>query len=359
MMQKLEERTFVVLLVITSLLFVWLLWPFSAAILWGTVLAIVFAPLHRRLHGSLISNPSASALITIAIVIVMVILPLAMIATALMQEAAGLYDMLHAGKLDFGIYFHQVWEALPAWVQNLMAQSGLTNLSAVQQKVVMGLREGSQFFATQVLSVGQFTFRFIIDFCIMMYLLFFLLRDGDLLFRNIRQAIPLHATQQRAIFTKFTTVVRATVKGGILVAALQGMLGGIIFWFLGIHAPLLWGVLMAFLSLLPAIGAALVWLPVAIYLLATGAMGDGMILIAFGALVMGLVDNLLRPFLVGKDTKLPDYIVLISTLGGLELFGLNGLVIGPAIAALFMVIWTIFSDMRQGTDRSGSGDYSD
>ncbi len=116
---------------------------------------------------------------------------------------------------------------------------------------------------------------------------------------------------------------------------------------------------MAFLSLLPAIGAGLVWLPVAIYLLATGVVWQGILLIAFGALVMGLVDNLLRPALVGKDTKLPDYVVLISTLGGLELFGLNGLVIGPAIAALFIVIWAIFSDLRQGTDRNVSGDYND
>jgi predicted PurR-regulated permease PerM len=321
------------------------------------VLAIVFAPRYRRLNGSIVQNSSVAALITLLIVIVMVILPWTMIATSLMQEAAALYDLLRAGKLDFGDYFHQVWGALPAWVQNLMAQSGVTNLGAVQQKMVAGLREGSQFFAGQILSVGQFTFHLIIDFFIMMYLLFFLLRDGDLLFRTIRQAIPLQAEQQRAIFTKFTTVVRATVKGGILVAALQGMLGGLMFWFLGIHAPLLWGVVMAFLSLLPAIGAGLVWLPVAIYLLATGAVWKGVILIAFGALVMGLVDNFLRPALVGKDTKLPDYIVLISTLGGLELFGLNGLVIGPAIAALFMVIWAIFSDMRQGTDISR--DYND
>lgn len=356
-MQKLEERAFVVLLAVTSLLFGWLLWPFAGAILWGTVLAIVFAPMYRRLNASIVQNSSVAALITLLIVIVMVILPWTMIATSLMQEAAALYDLLRAGKLDFGDYFHQVWGALPAWVQNLMAQSGVTNLGAVQQKMVAGLREGSQFFAGQILSVGQFTFHFIIDFFIMMYLLFFLLRDGDLLFRTIRQAIPLQAEQQRAIFTKFTTVVRATVKGGILVAALQGMLGGLMFWFLGIHAPLLWGVVMAFLSLLPAIGAGLVWLPVAIYLLATGAVWKGVILIAFGALVMGLVDNFLRPALVGKDTKLPDYIVLISTLGGLELFGLNGLVIGPAIAALFMVIWAIFSDMRQGTDISR--DYND
>jgi len=149
-----------------------------------------------------------------------------------------------------------------------------------------------------------------------------------------------------------------TVKGGVLVAMAQGTLGGIAFWFLGIHAALLWAVLMAFLSLIPAVGATLVWLPVAIYFLATGAIWQGIGLILYGVLVIGLVDNLLRPFLVGKGSKLPDYVVLISTLGGIEVFGLNGFVIGPLIAAMFMVSWEIFFVSRQtsGDDATGNGD---
>ena len=153
--------------------------------------------------------------------------------------------------------------------------------------------------------------------------------------------------RKAALFSRFADVVRATVKGGILVAIVQGALGGLAFWFLGIHAPLLWAVVMAFLSLLPAIGAALVWLPVAIYLLTSGGLWQGIGLIAYGVLVIGMVDNILRPFLVGKGTKLPDYVVLISTLGGIEVFGLNGFVIGPLIAAIFMVTWEIFSASRQ------------
>ena len=141
------------------------------------------------------------------------------------------------------------------------------------------------------------------------------MRDGDYLSRRIRNAIPLRIEQQRDLFSKFTTVIRATVKGNIVVALVQGALGGLIFWFLGVYAPVLWAVLMAFLSLLPAVGAGLVWLPVAI-LLVTGAVWQGIVLIAFGVLVIGLVDNVLRPVLVGKDTKLPDYVVLIATLGG-------------------------------------------
>ena len=126
-----------------------------------------------------------------------------------------------------------------------------------------------------------------------------------------------------------------------MVAAAQGMLGGFIFWVLGIQAPVLWGVLMAFLSLLPAVGAGLIWGPVAIYFLATGALWQAGVLTAFGVGVIGLVDNLLRPLLVGKDTKMPDYVVLISTLGGMTLFGINGFVIGPVIAALFMACWDL------------------
>ena len=181
----------------------------------------------------------------------------------------------------------------------------------------------------------------------MLYLLFFLLRDEDALSKRIRNAIPLHAERQRAFLLKFTIVIRATVKGDMLVALLQGALGGLIFWVLGISAPLLWAVVMAFFSLVPAIGAGLIWIPVAVYLLVTGAIWQGVVLIAFGALVIGLVDNFLRPILVGKDTKMPDYVVLISTLGGIATFGLNGFVIGPVIAAMFIAAWDIFSASRE------------
>jgi predicted PurR-regulated permease PerM len=164
-------------------------------------------------------------------------------------------------------------------------------------------------------------------------------RDGRALARRIRDAIPLEETLLQKLAGKFTNVIRATIKGNIVVAILQGALGGLIFWFLGIPAALLWAVVMAFLSLLTAVGTALVWLPVAIYFLATGALWQGGVLIAYGVLVIGLVDNVVRPVLVGKDTKIPDYIVFISTLGGMAIFGLAGFVIGPVIAAMFIAVW--------------------
>jgi len=228
----------------------------------------------------------------------------------------------------------------------LLERFNVTDLSAFRENLASGLMKGGQVLAPQALSIGMNTFDFVIRLGIMLYLLFFLLRDGRALAERIREAIPLRGEQKTALFARFADVVRATVKGGILVAMAQGTLGGIAFWFLGIHAALLWAVLMAFLSLIPAIGSALVWAPVAIYFLATGAIWQGIGLILYGVLVIGLVDNLLRPFLVGKGSKLPDYVVLISTLGGIEAFGLNGFVIGPLIAAMFMVSWEIFSASR-------------
>ena len=189
----------------------------------------------------------------------------------------------------------------------------------------------------------------------MLYLLFFLLRDGSSVTEKIKQAIPLHREHKRQLFSKFTTVIRATVKGNIVVAAAQGTLGGAMFWFLDIQGALLWGVLMAVMSLLPAIGAGLIWAPVAIYFLITGAIWQGVTLIIYGILVIGLIDNILRPILVGKDTQMPDYVVLISTLGGISIFGLNGFVIGPVIAALFIATWDLFTSEREATDNESDG----
>jgi predicted PurR-regulated permease PerM len=195
-----------------------------------------------------------------------------------------------------------------------------------------------------VFNVGQNTFEFVVSLSISLYLAFFLIRDGDSTVRAIGRKIPLAPVHRQRLWHKFATVVRATVKGNLLVALIQGALGGLAFWALGVSGALLWAVLMAALSLLPAVGAALVWGPVALYFLVTGAMWQGLALVAFGVLVIGLVDNLLRPILVGQDTRMPDYVVMISTLGGMAVFGINGFILGPLIAAMFLSAWQIFGD---------------
>jgi predicted PurR-regulated permease PerM len=342
----LEDKVFLFLVVAVSLAFAWILWPFFGAVLWGVIIAIMFVPLYRRLSRSMGQRRTLAALATEIIILVLVILPVTLIAALLLQEALGTYQRIQSGDLDFGRLFQQIMDAMPAWMAGLLDRVGLTSLGVVQERLSAGLTQGVQFLAAQAVNLGQHTLSFVVSLFVMLYLLFFLLRDGDDLARRIREAIPLHPDQKRDLTNRFTTVIRATVKGNLVVAVVQGALGGLIFWLLGIHAPVLWGALMAILSLLPAVGAGLVWLPVAIYLLVTGAVWQGLVLTAFGVLVIGLVDNLLRPILVGKDTRMPDYVVLISTLGGLAVFGFNGFVIGPVIAALFITVWEILATAR-------------
>jgi predicted PurR-regulated permease PerM len=217
---------------------------------------------------------------------------------------------------------------------------------AVQERVSESMLSGSKWLGSRALTFGQGTFDFVVSFFLMLYLLFFLLRDGGALVHHLDRAIPLARDHREQLAAKFTTVIRATVKGNVVVALVQGVLGGLILWILGIQAPLLWGVLMALLSLLPAVGAAMVWVPIAVFLMLAGSAGKALVLVLFGVFVIGLVDNVLRPVLVGKDTQMPDYLVLVSTLGGIALFGINGFVIGPVIAALFIAVWDLFAASR-------------
>jgi Predicted permease len=334
-------------LVFVTVAFGWILLPFYGAVFWGSVLAIIFTPFHRRLLAVMNQRQNLAALTTLLLCLIIVILPVTIMTISLLQEGAIVYQGIRSGQLNFGAYFQQIMGAMPPWVTNVLDRLGLTKFSELQDMLSTGALQGSQFIAMHALSIGQNAFEFVISFGIMLYLLFFLLRDGAALSIRIKQAIPLSMEHKRHLFSKFTTVIRATVKGNVVVAAAQGTLGGIMFSFLGIQGALLWGFVMAFLSLLPAVGAGLIWVPVAIYFLFTGAVWQGVTLIAFGVLVIGLVDNILRPILVGRDTKIPDYVILISTLGGMVLFGLNGFVIGPVIAALFIAAWDLFSASKE------------
>jgi predicted PurR-regulated permease PerM len=344
-----QDRAFLLLLVIVTVAFAWILWPFYGAVFWATILAILFAPLYRWLAEKMRQRCSLAAFTTVMVIFLLVILPAALIAGMLLQEGFQVYEKVRSGEWSLGDYFSRVYEALPAWTTTLLDRFQLTTLGEVQERLSSGFAKGAQFLAGQALNIGQNTLDFVVSFFIMLYLLFFLLRDGRALGQRIRAAVPLRDELQHNFYGKFTDVVRATIKGTIVVAIVQGALGGLMFWFLGIQAPVLWGVVMAFLSLLPAVGTALVWAPVAIYFLATGAIWQGVVLAAYGVLVIGLVDNVLRPVLVGKDTKMPDWIVLLSTLGGMAIFGLNGFVIGPLIAAMFIAAWDVLAASRAGT----------
>ena len=342
----LENRALPLLLITVSLAFGWILLPFYGAILWGCVIALLFAPVYRWLLLHMKHKRTPAALLTLAIALVMVIVPFAIVSAALTHEAMLVYNRVQAGQWNPALYFHRLFDALPDSMMVLLDRFGLANFDTLQRRLTAAVTEGSQFVATRAFSIGQGTFGFVINLFVTTYIAFFLIRDGEALARTMRHAIPLAPDHKKELVAKFATVIRATVKGSLLVAAIQGVLGGIAFWFLGVGAALLWGVLMGFLSLVPAVGSALVWLPVAIYFLVTGATWQGITLLAYGVLVIGLVDNLLRPTLVGKDTRMPDYVVMVTTLGGVAVFGINGLIVGPAIAAMFIAVWHIYAVTR-------------
>jgi predicted PurR-regulated permease PerM len=343
----LQYKTFLALMVLVTIAFIWILMPFYGAVFWAVILGIIFAPLQRRLLMKFGWQRNLTSLCTLTICLLIAILPVIIISLLLVQEGAMVYNNIESGQLDIAKYLAQFKDSLPPYFKHLLDRLGMGDLNGLRDKILKASMEGSHYLATQAFSFGQGTFDFVISFFIMLYLLFFFLRDGHDLVRRIRLAVPLAEPQKRRLQLKFNRVVRATVKGNVLMAVVQGALGGLIFWALSIPSALLWAVMMAFLSLLPAVGAGIVWAPVAAYLLLSGMIWQGVVLTLFGVFVIGLVDTVLRPILVGKDTRMPDYLILMSTLGGMAVFGLNGFVIGPMVAALFMSTWALFTEAKQ------------
>ncbi len=342
----LQSKALLLLLLIVTVLFAVVLLPLSGAVSWAVFMAIVFSPLQDRSALVCRGREGWAAFGTLVVIVVSVLLPMALLAASITHEAGAFYERFKSGEIQLSQYFQRGIDALPAWVRSGLERFGLADLAEVQRKLVDALGRSGQALTSRAFTIGQNTLEFVVDVFVMLYLLYFLLRDGKALSAQAARALPLQPRHTQRLLLQLATVVRATVKGNVLVALVQGALGGLAFWFLGISGALLWGALMALLSLLPAVGAALVWGPVAAYLLSTGAAGSAIGLTVWGVLVIGLVDNVLRPILVGKETHLPDYLVLISTLGGLAAFGLSGFVIGPVIAAVFLATWKIFVEVR-------------
>lgn len=335
-----------VLLGAVTAAFLWILLPFYGTVLWGVIIALLFAPLNRWLLPRMRQRRNLAALTTMLAAVVVVVLPTVLVAASLAREVSDLYARIDSGELKPAQIMRGVFNALPDWLTDLLDRVGLGNFDLIVRKLTQALTQGSQLIASHTFNLGQDVLGLVVSLCIALYLAFFLVRDGTSIVRAIRTAIPLPPDDKQELLQQFGTVLRATVKGNLVVALVQGALGGLAFWFLGVTGALLWAVLMAVLSLLPAVGAGLVWAPVAIWLFASGETVSAIGLAAYGVFVIGLVDNLLRPLLVGKDTGMPDYLVLISTIGGIAVMGINGFVIGPVIAAMFVAVWDIQTTTR-------------
>jgi predicted PurR-regulated permease PerM len=334
---NIERAFFVALLIAVTLAFLWLIRSFLQPIFWAIALGIVVYPLHARLVARLRGRASLAAVISIVSVVVVVILPLVGIGAAVTREGAAMYARLEAGDVGLESLYARARESMPR-VAEALERIGV-DPARLEGQLSSAAVTASRAIASRALSIGQDTLRVTVFFFLMLYLLFFFLRDGPRMLEGLVRALPFGDERERHLFERFAQVSRAAIKGTLVVGIAQGAIGGVAFALLGIAAPVLWGVVMALLSILPVVGTALVWLPAAIWLLASGQILQGLFLIFVGVVVIGLTDNFLRPILVGRDTRMPDYLILLSTLGGLAGFGLAGIIIGPIIAAFFLSIW--------------------
>jgi predicted PurR-regulated permease PerM len=340
-MRTFESRVFLGLVLVVTAAFLWMVRGFLMPVFWAAIFAVLFQPLYRRTLRWVRGREAAAAGLMTLLVVFSVVIPAALLFTAVAQQALWLYSRVATGEINMNAPL----EFAGRWVPALTATLERYGLDPDQLRTSL---EGSaavaaQFIATRALAIGQNALTTAVMFGLMLYLLFFFFRDGDRMVAGLVRALPMGDERERRLLRKFAEVSRATVKGTLIVGAVQGALGGIMFALVGIQAAVFWGVVMGVLSLLPAVGAALVWIPAAIILIATGALWQAVVVIVGGSLVIGLVDNLLRPILVGRATEMPDYLVLLATLGGLSVFGLAGFVAGPVIAALFLVMWEMFA----------------
>ena len=341
-MKRFEARAFLLLLAAATFLFGWLLMPFFDVLFWSVVIAVLFTPVNDWLHERRGMGPNISSLLTVLSCLVLIILPMAWVLYSCIAEGVALYDRLAAEAETIAAVVDTLRDRFPALL-DWLAQYGYTaeQLKANISKTALSL---GGFVAKNAMAFGGGAAHFLTNLALVLYISFVLVRDGKRITGLLMRALPFGDHREERLFQKFAGVMRATVKGSLLVAMAQGALGGIMFWFLDIRAAVLWGVVMTLLSLIPLVGAALVWLPTAIFLAIGGGYWEAALLVAYGAGVIGLADNLLRPLLVGRDTKLPDFLVLLSTLGGFIMFGMDGFVTGPTLAVFFITVWQIFME---------------
>lgn len=340
--RRIQQAWFLILLGVVTIAFLWLTLDFIEPVFWAAVLAIIFNPLQRQLEGVVGGRKTHAAVISTIAILLVVFLPLVLVGVLVSQEALSLYKRIQEGNVDVQGFLARASPIL----DDIAVRLGM-DPAVIQQRIYEGAGSTAQLIATRAVVVGQNLLSVVAQLALMLYLLFFFLRDGEQLVATLNYAIPMGDGRQKMLFHRFASVTRATLKGSLLVGLAQGTLGGVLFWLLGIRAPFFWGVIMAMLSLLPLVGTAIVWAPAAVILMLSGSVTKGIFLLAGGVLVVGTVDNILRPLLVGRETRMPDYMVLLSTLGGLSVFGPAGFVAGPVVAALFLSVWDMFAQEQR------------
>jgi predicted PurR-regulated permease PerM len=355
------RTAFVLLLVVgVTVLFLAVTWPFLKPLLLGAMLAGLARPLYRWMRRALGGRPSLAAALTLLLLFILVAGPISAFVGLVVKQAVNVSEQAipwvqqHFGPgTSFNVHDWLV-QRFPALASYIPAEH------EIMARVGTAAQSVGGFLVASASRMTAGTAAFLLDLFVMIYAMFFFLRDGRVILEKIFYYMPLDSDDEGRVLDRLTSVTRATIKGTLVIGIIQGALAGLGFWVAGIDGAAFWGTVMAILSIVPGIGAALIWIPGVIYLFLTGQTLAATLLAAWCAAVVGTVDNILRPTLVGKDAKMPDLLILVGTLGGLFLFGPIGFIVGPIVCGLFLTVWeiygTTFKDILPPVRSLGSGD---
>jgi predicted PurR-regulated permease PerM len=325
--------------------------PFFYPIMWAVILTATFYPLYQKLLTAVRNRPQVAAAAMTVIVMSIAVLPALYLIVLGIQEAVQAYEAtaqwFREGHLrELGVSISQL-PVIGGVSQEMFGRLVLANRGQLESSVLEGGKVVSSFLLAQGADLAKNAFLFITDFFVMVFTLFFLFRDGDRLYKGFYQAIPLDPDHKAKIFERMNGTIGAVMQGTLLTALAQGTVAGLAYWALGVRFSIFLGALSAVLSLLPFGGTALVWIPVALYLFFTGSVLKGCLMIGIGTVIVGLMDNLLQPFLIGNKAQLPMLFLFFASLGGLASFGLLGLFLGPIILAVLLETFRIYQDEFQ------------
>ena len=328
-------------LTLGTLLFGFILRPFFFAIFWAVLLAAIFAPLKDRLQRRF-TSASLCAGLTLAAVLVTLILPAGLILALLVGESFELYHALSTSGSDW-------MKSVGALISTAGSHPLVSRFHIDQQwitdKSLELAKAVADFLFTNLSAFTQNTILFLVQFAVMLYSLFYFLRDGEGFLKTLFRYMPVDERHMRKFVSEFLLTAKATLKFTFVIGGIQGLLGGLLFYITGIDRALVWGVLMVGLSIVPAVGNAIIWIPAGIIMLLLGHIWQGLAILVFGAVVISMVDNLLRPILMGHDIQMHPLLVFLSTLGGLAVFGFSGFVLGPVLASFFLAGWDLFLEL--------------
>ncbi len=333
---------FFLIAAIVFYLFYQLIVPFFAPMAWAAVFAIIFFPLYEKIL-SRVKSKGFSSLLVCLIIIVLIIGPITYLFVALVSEAANavakVNAMIKSGELEQLLAFDVPWiEAIKEKLSNYYDLSKIN----LDQMIKQSIESVSGVILNQTSWLITNTTRLVFYFVLMIFTLYYFFKDGELIVNKTKRLMPLTDNQINVTFRQLHDVIQATMYGGVVVALIQGVIGGVLFAIVGIPSAVFWGAIMAFLSIIPFVGAFIIYIPAGIILIIGGSYIKGLIVIAFGSIVISQVDNVLRPFLISGRTSMHPLLLFFTILGGVYLFGLLGIVLGPLIAAVFVTLLKIF-----------------